>query len=101
MSTSIVPELKKILVEQTGIRLAILFGSQVDGSAGRESDIDLALMGEGHLSAQTQMDLIARIAETFGRPVDLVDLKTAGNPCLERCSRACVSLVVILNTHSY
>jgi predicted nucleotidyltransferase len=74
--------LKTLLAKHKDIRLAILFGSQSRGQARPDSDIDLAVLGKGPLSAQRKTLLIAEISDTFGRPVDLVDLHTVGEPLL-------------------
>ena len=64
------------------IQLAILFGSAALGEQGRESDVDVALDIGRPLTALEKMALISDIAENTGRPVDLVDLSTAGEPLL-------------------
>jgi uncharacterized protein len=71
------------LLERSGsIRLAILFGSVAQGEAGVESDLDLALLMGGEMSVETRMDLIEQVALLSGRPVDLIDLSTVGEPLL-------------------
>jgi len=62
--------------------LAILFGSVAQGEAGVESDLDLALLMGGEMSVETRMDLIEQVALLSGRPVDLIDLSTVGEPLL-------------------
>ena len=64
------------------IRLAILFGSVAAGCANRDSDIDLAVAADQALDADEKMALIADLAVATGRPVDLVDLNTVGEPLL-------------------
>lgn len=64
------------------LKLAILFGSVSTGKARRDSDLDLAVSFDHALSAQTKMALISELAALTGRPVDLVDLATAGEPLL-------------------
>ncbi len=60
------------------LRFAILFGSVAADRAGPASDLDVAVFATGPLSAEHKRRLIARLAELSGRPVDLVDLRTAG-----------------------
>lgn len=60
------------------LRFAILFGSVATGRAGPGSDLDVAVYAGAPLSAEHKRRLIARLAELTGRPVDLVDLRTAG-----------------------
>ena len=57
---------------------AILFGSVATGRAGSASDLDVAVFATEPLSAERKIALIARLAELTGRPVDLLDLRTAG-----------------------
>jgi predicted nucleotidyltransferase len=49
------------------LQLAILFGSQAEGKRRTESDIDLALQGDGPL------DLVALTTETIQYPFDYSD----------------------------
>lgn len=67
---------------QPGILLAILFGSVAAGRERAESDIDVAIDVGRILTPHEKMALIARLGETTGRPVDLVDLRTVGEPLL-------------------
>jgi predicted nucleotidyltransferase len=52
------------------------FGSSADGTTGRESDVDLALLTTAPLAAAARFDLQERLALALRRPVDLVDLRT-------------------------
>ena len=74
--------LRKVLEQQPGIRQALLFGSLASGRAHAGSDLDLAVEAERPLTAREKANLIAALAAATGRPVDLVDLKTAGEPLL-------------------
>lgn len=71
-----------VLGRHPGIRLAVVFGSVAKGSARKESDLDLAVMAEKPLSAAEKVALIEDLALVVGRPVDLVDLRKAGEPLL-------------------
>lgn len=64
------------------IRLAILFGSTAAGKERFESDVDLAVDLGTPLSAETRTALISELAEHTGRPIDLIDLRTVGEPLL-------------------
>jgi len=64
------------------VQLAILFGSCASGNATAASDLDLAVQAEKALDAELSIRLIGELAEQLGRPVDLVDLHTAGEPLL-------------------
>jgi uncharacterized protein len=67
---------------QTDIRLAILFGSTASNRLQPESDVDVAVLASQPLSASRKAELMGSIALLSGRPVDLVDLRSAGQPFL-------------------
>lgn len=73
---------QQVLTLHGSIRLAILFGSLAKGSATPESDLDLAVLMEVPLSAETKMTLIGDLSQAVGRPVDLIDLRVTGEPIL-------------------
>ncbi len=75
-------QLQDILASYPQIELAILFGSLANGRATPQSDLDLAVQAEKLLDVDMKMALIGDLAEAFGRPVDLVDLRTAGEPLM-------------------
>lgn len=70
------------LANHQDIELAIVFGSVASGNARRDSDIDVAIQGAAILGADEKMRLVAELAAATGRPVDLIDLRTAGEPLL-------------------
>ena len=74
--------IQKVLAQHGGIRLAILFGSLAKGRATPESDLDLAVLMDVPLSAETKMALIGDLSQAMGRPVDLIDLSVTGEPIL-------------------
>ena len=74
--------IQQILSRHGGIRVAILFGSLAKGRATPESDLDLAVLMDAPLSAETKMALIGDLSQAVGRPVDLIDLRVAGEPIL-------------------
>lgn len=67
---------------QPMLKLVILFGSLASGNARRDSDLDVAIDAGHRLSAEEKQALIGTLAERTGRPVDLVDLRAAGEPLL-------------------
>jgi predicted nucleotidyltransferase len=75
-------QIRQVLNQHGGVRLAILFGSLATGRATAESDLDLAVLMDAPLSAETKMALIGDLSLATGRPVDLIDLKTTGEPLL-------------------
>lgn len=64
------------------IQLAILFGSGALGAERFDSDVDLAVDAGHPLEAEEREALVGDIAEATGRPVDLIDLSTVGEPLL-------------------
>lgn len=72
--------IRQVLNQHGDIRLAILFGSLAKGRATPQSDLDLAVLMEAPLSAETRIALIGDLSQAIGRPVDLVDLRMVGEP---------------------
>lgn len=72
----------QVLGQHGGIRLAILFGSLAKARAMPQSDLDLAVLMGAPLSGEIRMNLIDELSQAIGRPVDLVDLRVAGEPLL-------------------
>lgn len=75
-----IEKLRTVLAAYPDIVLALLFGSMAAGTATAESDLDLAVAASKPLSAIRRLALMDDLALAFGRPVDLVDLTTAGEP---------------------
>ena len=74
--------LQSTLEQHGGLELAFVFGSIASGTARADSDLDIAVQAAQVLSASQKMALIGDLAEALGRPVDLIDLRTAGEPLL-------------------
>jgi len=53
------------------------FGSQVDGTAGPQSDLDLALLVPGYADPLTLWALADQLSDIVRCPVDLLDLRAA------------------------
>ena len=53
------------------------FGSQVQGTAGPESDLDLAVLVPGYASPQALWEHSGSLADLAHCPVDLIDLRAA------------------------
>lgn len=70
--------LRAVLARHPDIRQAVLFGSLAAGRARADSDLDLAVDAGRPLTSGQKMNLIGNLAEATGRPVDLIDLHTAG-----------------------
>lgn len=75
-------QIEPVLRAHPEIRLAILFGSTAVGREGFGSDVDLAVDTGRELSVEARTALIGELAESTGRPIDLVDLRTVGEPLL-------------------
>lgn len=71
-----------VLARHPDIRLAVLFGSLATGEERPESDLDLAIDAGKPLGVEARITLIDELAEATGRPVDLVDLSSIGEPLL-------------------
>jgi len=72
----------RILDEEPSIELAILFGSYSKGTQTPQSDVDIAVMLGSPLSSEKKKKLITKLGESLGCPVDLIDLRKAGEPLL-------------------
>lgn len=70
-------DIARNLMAYPNIRLAILFGSLARGRARAHSDLDIAIAWSRPLQAQEKRTLIEGLAMVAGRPVDLIDLRTA------------------------
>lgn len=64
------------------ITLLMVFGSVAAGKATQESDLDIAVLADAPLTAPRKIEIIQALALAIGRPVDLVDLRTAGEPLM-------------------
>lgn len=53
------------------------FGSQVQGTAGPDSDLDLALLVAGYADPIALWELASKLTDVAGCPVDLLDLRAA------------------------
>ena len=71
-----------VLRRHPEVSLALLFGSQARGTARAESDVDLAVSAGRPLSVAEITALIGDLGNATGRPVDLIDLATVGEPLL-------------------
>lgn len=53
------------------------FGSQIEGTATLESDLDLAVLVEGYVDPLQLWELSGEIADLAGCPVDLLDFRAS------------------------
>lgn len=75
-------QLRAVFSGLPGIRQALVFGSVASGRARPGSDLDIAVEADHQLDAAEKAALIATLAAATGRPIDLIDLKTVGEPLL-------------------
>ena len=82
MKDTDIARIQSTLQRHSGLELALVFGSVARGMARDDSDLDIGVQAARLLSARQKMDLIGDLAEALGRPVDLIDLRTVGEPLL-------------------
>lgn len=77
-----VTALSPVLDQHPELDLVIVFGSVATGRQGPESDLDLAVQAPRPLTAAQRMALVGELALVSGRAIDLIDLRTVGEPLL-------------------
>lgn len=65
----------QFLNEQSDIKLAWVFGSYAQNKQKPESDLDIAVAGQGPLSLEMRVELTNEISRRVSKEVDLVDLQ--------------------------
>lgn len=88
-------QLVSVLSAIAGLRIAILFGSMAAGRERADSDIDLAIAFDAPLSAGEKLALMDAVSIQIGRPVDVIDLRTVGEPLLGQILEKGVRLIVL------
>jgi predicted nucleotidyltransferase len=68
---------RDVLTTHPEVRIAILFGSLARGSGRPDSDLDVSVAADAPLDETQKLSLVAELAHSAGRAVDLVDLRTA------------------------
>jgi predicted nucleotidyltransferase len=76
--------LREVLAHFPFIPLAVLFGSVAAGRARADSDLDVAVSAGRPLTAPEMLQITQALAETTGRPVDLIDLTSVSAPLLSQ-----------------
>jgi len=76
------PDIRHALQQLPHLQLAIVFGSCAKGTQKPDSDLDIAVAFNQVMSVQQHIDTIAALALATGRPIDLIDLRTVGEPLL-------------------
>ena len=80
------PDVEKIrhaLEPEADIILAMVYGSLASEQTHPESDADVAVLASAPLTTRRRAQLIEKITLATGRPVDLIDFRTAGLPVLQ------------------
>ena len=77
-------QIVKWLNNQSAVQFAILFGSFAKGTAQQHSDIDLAIALDKPLTTKNKLNFLQSLGEITDRTIDLVDLKTVGEPLLNQ-----------------
>lgn len=67
-------QVQSVLLNDPGLKLALLYGSAASGKMRAGSDVDIALLFDRPLNAEQKMRLISRLESGLKRDVDLVDL---------------------------
>jgi predicted nucleotidyltransferase len=82
----LVDALRPIMAAAGGIRAAYLFGSQATGGARADSDVDIAVLYDGRLSAagreRARRALVGELGDVLGpsgEGADVIDLERAGS----------------------
>ena len=60
-----------------GLLAVYLFGSHAQGTAGPDSDVDMAVLVPGQVDPVSLWQLSGDLADIAGSPVDLIDLRAA------------------------
>lgn len=60
-----------------GLQAIYAFGSRIEGTAGPDSDLDLAVLIAGYADPVTLWEVAGQIADLAGCPVDLLDFRAA------------------------
>ena len=93
VSSHLQSAIMSVLGKHPETRLAILFGSLATGEARADSDVDLAVDLGHPLDAGEKIQLIGDLSLAVDRPIDLVDLRTVGEPLLGQILRHGIRLI--------
>jgi predicted nucleotidyltransferase len=71
------PVLASVLAKIPNLMALYVFGSQVQGTSGPESDLDLSVLAPGYIDPNVLWSLSNEIANLVNGDVDLLDLRAA------------------------
>ena len=77
-----VTAIRQALLSLPDLQLAVVFGSFADGRQSPHSDLDIAVALNQTMSVAQHIDTIGNLAVATGRPIDLIDLRSAGEALL-------------------
>lgn len=80
-------QLREVFADFPQIALVVLFGSVALGRQRADSDLDIAVVADHSLTGEEKTAIINALADSIGRPVDLVDLGAAPEPLLGQVLR--------------
>lgn len=80
-------QLCKVLARFPGLVLGLVFGSVAQGRQRPDSDLDIAVQAKQAFSVAEKTALIEALAQSTGRPIDLIDLKVVAEPLLGQIVR--------------
>lgn len=95
-ASEITEQVKALLLDEPGLKLAMVFGSTASGTMRADSDIDLAVLYEAPLTAAHKIMLTSRLEGVLRRNVDLVDLYALSGTILKQI--LCKGRILIRDT---
>lgn len=80
-------QLCEVLAHFPGLVLGLVFGSAAQGRQRPDSDLDIAVQAKKAFSVAEKAALIEALAQSTGRPIDLIDLTIVAEPLLGQIVR--------------
>ena len=77
MNAELSQQITELLTSYPTMDIVIVFGSAAKDQLASNSDIDLAVLTQEPLTSDLKMQIIQKLGDHLGRPIDLIDLKTA------------------------
>ena len=93
-------QLQTALAKVPELRLALLFGSCATGAQRPDSDVDVAVDLGAVMTAEQHVALVTALALATGRVVDLIDLRTVGEPLLGQILQNCFRILGRSDVHA-
>lgn len=75
-------QLREVFAHFPEVMLVVLFGSMASGRQRADSDLDIAIATDSPITIEQKIAIISLLAESIGRPIDLVDLRDVSEPLL-------------------